>query len=263
LPLIAFRNNHSRTESLEMMNLAGKAALVTGGSRGIGAAISRHLARHGADVALTYKTAADRAANVVSDIKESGQRGLAIAADAVETQAVVAAVERAAAEFGRLDVLVSSAGIFPYGPVDDVTLEEYENTMAIHVRAVFFATQAAVRHMERGGRVINIGSSIAAKVPSPGVALYAMSKQALVGLTKGLAHDLGPRGITVNLIHPGPIDTEMNPAAAPRAEAQRALTVLGHYGTGDDIAATVVHLAGETGRFITGTTIAVDGGWAA
>jgi NAD(P)-dependent dehydrogenase (short-subunit alcohol dehydrogenase family) len=246
-----------------MTDLAGKAALVTGGSRGIGAAISRHLAHHGADVALTYKTAADRAANVVSNVKESGRRGLAIAADVAQVGAVVDAVERATAELGRLDVLVNSAGIFSYGPVDDVTLEEYENTMAIHVRAVFFATQAAVRHMEQGGRVINIGSSIAVKVPSPGVALYAMSKQALVGLTKGLAHDLGPRGITVNLVHPGPTDTEMNPAAGPRAEDQRALTVLGRYGTADDIAATVVHLAGESGRFITGTTIAVDGGWSA
>jgi 3-oxoacyl-[acyl-carrier protein] reductase len=246
-----------------MSQLAGKVALVTGGSRGIGAAIARRLARDGADVALTYTSAADKARAVVAEIEATGRRGLAIAADSAEPVAIVAAVERTAAELGRLDILVNNAGIFPNGPLEDVTLEEVDRTLAIHVRAVFVASQAAARHMGEGGRVISIGSSLAERVPSPGVTLYSMSKSALIGLTKGLARDVGARGITVNVVHPGPTETDMNPADGPDADNERGLMAVGHYASPEDIAATVAHLAGAGGRLITGTAIAVDGGYAA
>lgn len=243
-----------------MPELAGKAALVTGGSRGIGAAIAQRLARDGADVALTYRNAADRAQNVVEQIEATGRRGLAIAADSADPDAVVAAVDRTAAEFGRLDILVNSAGIFPFGPIEEVSLQDYEHTMAVHVRAAFVAAQAASPHLRTGGRIISIGSNLAERVPFPGTTLYSLSKSALNGLTKGLARELGPRGITANVVHPGSTDTDMNPADGAAADQQRQLIALGHYGTADDIAATVAHLAGPGGRHISGQAITVDGG---
>ena len=246
-----------------MSDLAGKVALVTGGSRGIGAAIAKRLARDGADVALTYASAADKARAVVTEIEAAGRRGLAIAADSAHWDAVIGAVERTVDAFGRLDVLVNNAGIFPNGPLEEVTLEEIDRTLAIHVRAVFLASQAAARHMGAGGRIISIGSCFAERVPYPGVTLYAMSKAALIGLTKGLARDLGPRGITANVVHPGSTDTDMNPADGPDADAERSLMAIGQYGRPEDIAAMVAHLAGEGGRFVTGGAIAVDGGFAA
>jgi NAD(P)-dependent dehydrogenase (short-subunit alcohol dehydrogenase family) len=176
----------------------------------------------------------------------------------------VGAVERTVAELGRLDILVNNAGIFPNGPLEDVSLEEVDRTLAVHVRAVFVASQAAARHMgDGGGRIISIGSCFAERVPYPGVSLYAMSKSALIGLTKGLARDLGERGITATLVHPGSTDTEMNPADGEGAEEERGFIALGHYGSTKDIAATVAHLAGEGGRYVTGASIAVDGGYAA
>jgi len=243
--------------------LAGKVALVTGGSRGIGAAIAKRLARDGADVALTYVSAADRAHAVVEGIAAAGRRGLAIRADSADPGAVVAAVERTAAEFGRLDILVNNAGIFPNGPLGDVTLDDIDRTLAIHVRAAFVAAQAAARHMTSGGRIVSIGSCIAERVPWPGITLYAMSKSALTGLTKGLARDLGGRGITANLVHPGPIDTDMNPADGPGAHEECKLLAAGAFGSSADVAATVAHLTGDSGRYITGAAIAVDGGFAA
>ncbi|XXY17465.1 SDR family oxidoreductase [Sorangium sp. So ce216] len=246
-----------------MVEFAGKVALVTGGSRGIGAAIVRRLARGGADVALTYVSAPERGRAVVADVEAAGRRGLAIAADSADPAAVVGAVERTVAELGRLDILVNNAGIALMGPLDAVTLEEVDRTLAIHVRAVFLASQAAARHMGAGGRIISIGSCLADRVPGPDTTLYSTSKAALVGLTKGLARDLGARGITANLVQPGPIDTDMNPAHGAGADEQRSLVAVGQYGSVDDIAATVAHLAGEGGRFITGATIAVDGGFAA
>jgi len=246
-----------------MSGLEGKVALVTGGSRGIGAAIARRVAQEGAAVALTYLSMADRAKAVVAEIEAEGRRGLAIPADGADPEAVVGAVERTVAKFGRLDILVNNAGIFPNGPLEDVSLEEVDRTLAVHVRAVFVASQAAARHMGDGGRIISIGSCFAERVPYPGVSLYAMSKSALIGLTKGLARDLGERGISAILVHPGSTDTEMNPADAPEAAAERDYIALGHYGSADDIAATVAHLAGEGGGYITGTSIAVDGGFAA
>ncbi len=246
-----------------MSGLEGKVALVTGGSRGIGAAISRRLAREGAHVALTYLSAADRAKAVVAEIEAEGRRGLAIQADGGDPKAVVGAVERTVDELGRLDVLVNNAGIFPNGPLEDVSLEEVDRTLAVHVRAVYVASQAAARHMGDGGRIVSIGSCFAERVPYPGVSLYAMSKSALIGLTKGLGRDLGERGITATLVHPGSTDTEMNPADGEGAEEERGFIALGHYGSTEDIAATVAHLAGEGGRYVTGASIAVDGGYAA
>ncbi|MGW6597501.1 SDR family NAD(P)-dependent oxidoreductase [Streptomyces sp. NPDC055036] len=239
-----------------MSELTGKAALITGGSRGIGAAIARRLAREGADVAFTYvsTTGEAKAADVVADIKGIGRRALAIRADAAD------AVRRTAAEFGRLDILVNNAGIFTNGPIEDVTPEELDSTLAIHVRSVFLASQAAVEFLPRGGRIISIGSNLADHAPFPGIALYAMSKAALSGFTRGLARELGPRGITANVVHPGSTDTDMNPADGSGATAQRDLTALGRFLDPDDIAATVAFLAGPGGHNITGTALTVDAG---
>lgn len=246
-----------------MSDLIGKAALVTGGSRGIGAAIVLALAERGAEVAFTYRTDAARAEAVLRRVRAAGRRGLAMAADSADPAAVVGAVREAAASFGRLDILVNNAGIFPYGPPEAATLEEIDRTLAVHVRAVFLATQAALEHMREDGRIISIGSSLAHRVPHAGVALYAMSKSALIGFTKGLARDLGPRGITVNTIDPGSTDTDMNPADGPSSDLQRGLSAIGRYARPEDVAAMVAHLAGEGGRFVTGASIPVDGGYAA
>ncbi|HEX2285067.1 MAG TPA: 3-oxoacyl-ACP reductase family protein [Mycobacterium sp.] len=242
------------------MGIEGKVALVTGGSRGIGASVAERLSAAGADIALTYNTAADRAQEVVTRVRGAGRRGLAIHAPASDPHAMPAAVDRTVAEFGGLDILVNNAGVFPYGTIDELTLDQFDEVMAVHVRAVFTAVKAATRHMTYGGRIISIGSNLVERVPWPGISLYAMSKAALVGFTKGLARDLGPRGITVNLVHPGSTDTDMNPADGDGADAERAVTALGRYATPADIAATVLHLAGEAGDYITGTSIVVDGG---
>ena len=243
-----------------MQDLKGKAALVTGASRGIGAAIARRLAERGADVAITYVNSAGRAAEVVKQIEATGSRGLAIQADSAQVEPLVSAVDQAAAAFGRLDILVNNAGIFPYGPPEDVTLEQIDQTLAIHVRGVFVASQAALKHMGAGGRIISIGSCFAQRVPHGGVTLYSMSKSALIGFTKGLARDVGARGITVNVIDPGSTDTDMNPATGAGADGQRALTALGHFGKPEDIASMAAYLASDEARVVTGASIAVDGG---
>lgn len=241
--------------------LDGKAALVTGGSRGIGAAVARRLAADGADVALTYAASRSRAEEVAEDIRALGRRALTIRADSADAHDPVTAVDRAAAEFGRLDILVNNAGIFPSGPLEEVTVEEIDRTLAIHVRAALLGTKAAVRHMTAGGRVISIGSNLADHATMPGITLYSASKAALNGLTRGLARDLGPRGITANLVHPGSTDTEMNPAdGGEGANFQRSLTALGRYGTADGIAHTVAHLASPDAGNITGTSVLVDAG---
>ncbi|UGQ13663.1 SDR family oxidoreductase [Yinghuangia sp. ASG 101] len=242
--------------------LAGRAALVTGGSRGIGAAVARRLAHDGADVAFTYVSAAGKEAAdaVVADIEAAGRRAVALRADSADAHALADAVDTAAAALGRLDILVNNAGVFAMGPIEDVSVEEVDRVLAIHVRAAFVATQAASRHLTDGGRVISIGSNLAGRVPEPGITLYAMSKAALDGLTRGLARDLGPRGITATVVHPGSTDTDMNPATAPHAAAQRERTALGRYLAADDIAATVAFLAGPGGRNITGTGLLVDAG---
>ncbi|CDR07402.1 SDR family NAD(P)-dependent oxidoreductase [Streptomyces iranensis] len=244
------------------MTLDGKAALVTGGSRGIGEAVAIRLAEEGADVALTYHSQAERAADVVDRIKALGRRAWAVQADGVDAQAVRAAVEGAAAEFGRLDILVNNAGVGVLGPIAELSLDDVDRVFAVNVRAPFLLAQAATAHMADGGRIINIGSCMAERVAFPGGSLYATSKTALTGLTKALARELGPRGITANLIHPGPVDTDMNPADGENAAFQSGFTALGRYGRTTEIAATVAHLAGDSGRYITGASIAVDGGFA-
>ncbi|MEV6474128.1 3-oxoacyl-ACP reductase family protein [Streptomyces sp. NPDC051657] len=246
-----------------MPQLAGKVALVTGGSRGIGAATALRLAEEGADVALTYVSAADRAQEVVKAIEALGRKGLAIRADSADPAAVVGSVERTATELGRLDILVNNAGVFPYGPIEDVTLEEIDRTLAVHVRAVFLATQAAIPHLGHGGRVISIGSCWANRVPVPDVTLYAMSKSALIGFTKGLAHDVASKGITANIVDPGPTVTDMNPDGTDEAEEERLRTAAKVLGSGADTAKAVAFLAGPDAQWITGTSLAVDGGYTA
>ncbi|WP_020668360.1 SDR family NAD(P)-dependent oxidoreductase [Amycolatopsis nigrescens] len=243
-----------------MSTLEGKVALVTGGSRGIGAAIATRLAADGANVALTYTRASDQAAEVVARIEGLGRKAIAIQADNTDPAAVTAAVERAAAALGGLDILVNNAGIFPFGTIDEITVEDIDRTLAIHVRAVFVAAKAAVAHMSEGGRIITIGSNLAERMPWPGMSLYAASKSAVLGLTRGLARDLGPRGITAAVVQPGPTATDMNPVDGGHADEQRAASALGRYADAGDMAAAVAYLAGEGGRFVTGSAITVDGG---
>jgi NAD(P)-dependent dehydrogenase (short-subunit alcohol dehydrogenase family) len=236
-----------------MNRLEGNVALVTGGSRGIGAATALRLAEEGADVVVTYEHGAERAAGVVEEIQ----------ADSAVPEALTGAVDEAVATFGRLDILVNNAGVFLVGPLDGMGREEIDRTLSVNVRAPFVASQAAARHMRDGGRIISIGSNVADRAPFPGLALYSMSKTALAGMTKGLARELGPRGITVNLVHPGPTDTDANPADGPNAEAIAGLTAVGRYAEASEIAGTIAHLASADGRYITGASIHVDGGFTA
>ncbi|MEV6979324.1 3-oxoacyl-ACP reductase family protein [Kitasatospora sp. NPDC093806] len=247
----------------KLAKLDGKVALVTGGSRGIGEATALRLAEDGADVAVTYLGSAERAEAVAAKITAMGRRGWAVRADSADPQDVRAVVEAVAERFGRLDILVNNAGVGAVGPIEEVGLADVDKVLEVNVRAPYLFAQAAAAHLPEGGRIVTIGSCLARRVAFPGASLYATSKAAVVGLTKALARELGPRGITVNVVHPGPIDTEMNPADGPSAEFQAGLTALGRFGRGADVAATVAHLAGEEGRYITGAEIAVDGGLAA
>jgi len=241
--------------------LQHKRALITGGSRGIGAAIVQRFAREGANVALTYVSNPDRANQTAEAAKALGVRALAIQADSANPDDVVAAVEQTVREFGGIDILVNSAGIASMAPIDAFSLQDFDRTVAINVRAVFVATQAAVKHMKEGGRIINIGSCNAERMPFAGGAVYAMSKAALVGLVKGLARDLGPLGITVNNIQPGPVDTDMNPAHGDFAEMLKKQMALPRYSTADEIAAMVAYLAGPEAGFVTGASLTIDGGF--
>ncbi|MGW0217871.1 SDR family NAD(P)-dependent oxidoreductase [Micromonospora chokoriensis] len=241
--------------------LDGKVALVTGGGRGIGAAVALRLAEEGADVALTFQRNQERADGVVDRIKAVGRRAVAMRADSSDPAAVVGAVDRVVSDLGRLDILVNNAGAFLLGPLEQLSLAEFEQTVAVNVRAPFVAAQAAVRHMRAGGRVITIGSNTAERAVFPGFALYAMSKTALIGLTKALGRELGGRAITVNLVNPGATDTELNPADGPNADTITGFTALGHFAEPSDVAATVAFLAGPGGRYITGATVNVDGGF--
>ena len=243
--------------------LQNKRALVTGGSRGIGAAIVRRLANDGAHVALTYVSKPDLANETVRAVRGLGLQGIAIKADNVDAQAIVNAVERTVGELGGIDILVSSAGIAVMAPIDEYRLEDFDRMMAVNLRAVFVATQAAVKHMKAGGRIISIGSCNAERMPFVGGSVYAMSKAALVGLVKGLARDLGPRGITVNNVQPGPTDTDMNPADGAFAGTLKNLMALPRYGTTDEVAALVAYLAGPEAGFVTGASLTIDGGFTA
>jgi 3-oxoacyl-[acyl-carrier protein] reductase len=243
--------------------LQGKRALITGGSRGIGAAIVKRLAREGAHVALTYVSKPGQANETVKAAQEFGVKALALQADSADAGAVVAAVAQTAAEFGGIDILVNNAGIAVIAPIDVYRLEDLDRTLAVNVRAVFVATQAAVKHMQAGGRIINIGSCNAERMPFTGGGVYAMSKAALVGLVKGLARDLGPRGITINNVQPGPVDTEMNPATSDFAKMLVQQMALPRYARGDEIASLVAYLAGPEAAYVTGASLSIDGGFTA
>ena len=240
--------------------LEGKIALVTGGSRGIGAAIAKRLAADGATIAITYAKDANAASAVVKAIEKSGGKAIAIQADAANAEAVKAAVEKAFATFGRLDVLVNNAGTAIPKPFEEATLEEMDRVIDINVRGVFVATQAALKHMKSGGRVIMIGSAVGERVAAPGLVPYAGTKGAVKMFTQALAREIGSRGITVNNVQPGPIDTELNPAAGDWAVPQKAATALGRYGHVDEIAAMVAFVAGPESSYITGVSLFVDGG---
>jgi 3-oxoacyl-[acyl-carrier protein] reductase len=242
------------------VRLAGKVALVTGGSRGIGEAIARRLASDGADVALTYARSADRAQAVAAGIEALGRRALAIPADNGDPGAVEEAVNRTIAALGRLDILVNNAGIFRAATLDALTLADFDEMIAVNLRAVFVASKAAAGRMGEGGRIISIGSNLAERLWEPGISLYALSKAGLIGLTRGMARDLGPRGITVNVVNPGSTDTDMNPAAGEHASAQRSRMAMPRFGEPDDIAGLVAWLAGPEGRFVTGSVLTIDGG---
>ncbi|MGX7707737.1 3-oxoacyl-ACP reductase family protein [Methylobacterium sp. Gmos1] len=243
-----------------MSELAGKRALVTGASRGIGAAIALALADKGADVAITYERSAERAAEVVRAIDAKGRRALAIQADSADAEAVKRSVGSAVEGLGGLDILVNNAGIARGGSVVEMSLADIDALLDVNVRSVVLASQAAIPHLKEGGRIISIGSCLGERVPFAGVTVYSMSKSALLSFTRGLARELGPHGITVNLVQPGSTDTDMNPADGPQADMQRAGTALGHYGKPEDIAAAVAFLASPSARQITGTTLTVDGG---
>lgn len=241
----------------------GKAVLVTGGSRGIGAATALRLAQEGADVAFTYVAGEERAAEVAARIEAAGRKALPLRADASDAGDAAGAVEWAADALGGLDVLVNNAGVGVLAPLESLALADVDRVLAVNVRGAFLAAQAAAARMDRGGRIITIGSCVTARVPGPGATLYAMSKSALTGLTKALARELGGRGITANIVHPGPVDTDMNPADGPYAADQASLTALGRFGTATEVAATVAFLAGPEAAYVTGAEFAVDGGHAA
>jgi 3-oxoacyl-[acyl-carrier protein] reductase len=240
--------------------LEGKVALITGGSRGIGAAIAKRLAADGANVAITYTKGADAAASVVKEIERAGQKAIAIQADATDADAVVAAVEDTVEAFGGLDVLVNNAGTAIPKTFEETTLEEMDRVLNINVRGVFVASQAALKHMKSGGRIIMIGSSVGERVLVPGLVPYSATKGAVKLFTQSLAREIGSRGITVNNVQPGPIDTELNPAAGEWAVPQKAATSLNRYGKVDEVAALVAFVAGPESSYITGANLTVDGG---
>ena len=244
-------------------NLTGKVALVQGGSRGIGAAIVKRLAEQGAAVAFTFVSSEDKARALQDSITTAGGKALAIKADSGSEQDILGAVDSTVKAFGGLDILVNNAGVLAIAPLEDFKLEDFDRTLAINVRSVFIATQAAAVHMNEGGRIINIGSTNADRMPFAGGGVYAMSKSALVGLTKGLARDLGPRGITVNNVQPGPVDTDMNPANSDFAETLLGLMAVPRYGKADEIAAMVAYLAGPEAGYVTGASLTIDGGFGA
>lgn len=251
------------TQTAEIVRFAGKVALVQGGSRGIGAAIVERLAREGASVAFTYAASAERAAELVRAVEARGGKALAIKADSADAEAVRAAVSQTVSTFGRLDILVNNAGVLAIAPLADFSLEDFDRTLAVNVRSVFVAAQAAAKHMDKGGRIITIGSTNAERMPFAGGGPYAMSKAAVAGLTRGLARDLGPRGITVNNVQPGPVDTEMNPDKGDFAGVMKGFMALGRYGKSDEIAGFVAYLASEEAGYITGASLTIDGGFAA
>src|ERR1700704_1851509 len=243
-----------------MSKLTQKVAFVTGGSRGIGAAIAKRLASDGANVAITYSKDASAASAVVKAIERDGGKAIAIQADAADVEAVKGAVEKTVAIFGRLDVLVNNAGTAIPKTFEETTIEEMDRVIDINVRGVFAATQAALKHIKSGGRIIMIGSSVGERVLVPGLVPYSATKGAVKMFSQGLSREVGSRGITVNTVQPGPIDTDLNPAAGDWAVPQKAATALGRYGRVDEVAALVAFVAGPESSYITGANLTVDGG---
>jgi 3-oxoacyl-[acyl-carrier protein] reductase len=240
--------------------LAGKVAVVTGGSRGIGAAITKRLAADGASVALTYTKGADAAASVVKEVERQGGKAIAIQADAADAKAVKAAIEKTVATFGRLDILVNNAGTAIPKPFEEATLDELDLMIDLNFRGVLIATQAALKHIKEGGRIISIGSCVGERTMTPGLAAYSATKAAVKLFTQGLSREVGTKGITVNNVQPGPIDTDLNPAAGDWAAPQIANTALKRYGHVNDIAALVAFVAGPEASYITGASLTCDGG---
>jgi 3-oxoacyl-[acyl-carrier protein] reductase len=240
--------------------LEGKVALVTGGSRGIGAAIAKRLAADGAKVAITYTRGADAAAAVVASIERTGGKAIAVQADAVDARAVNAAVDKTVASLGKLDVFVNNAGTAIPKKFEEATLEELDAVIGLNVRGAFVATQAALKHMNRNGRIIMIGSCVGERMMTPGLVAYSATKGAIKMFTQGLSREVGDRAITVNNIQPGPIDTDLNPAAGEWAVPQKANTALNRYGTVDEVAALVAFVASPEAAYITGESLTVDGG---
>ncbi|RYX83290.1 SDR family oxidoreductase [bacterium] len=241
--------------------LAGKVALVTGGSRGIGAAIVRRLAQDGATVAFTYSASTQKAEALAQSIVDEGGQSLAIQADSADVSAVQNAVNQTVEQFGNLDILVNSAGILVPGLVDDYSLEDFDRMFAINVRAIFAAAQAASPHLREGGRIITIGSIVGERAVFPGASVYAMTKAAVAGLVRGLARDFGARGITVNNVQPGPTITDMNPADGPYISTLTEMLALKRLGQDHEIASLVAYLASPESAYITGASLSIDGGY--
>ena len=240
--------------------LEGKTALVTGGSRGIGAAIAKRLAADGAKVAITFAKGADAAATVVKAIESAGGTAIAIQADATNPKAVQAAVEKTVSVLGELDVLVNNAGTGIPRKFEEATLEELDQVINLNIRGVFVATQAALKQMNNNGRIISIGSCVGERVMSPGLVAYSATKSAIRMFTQGLSREVGDRGITVNNIQPGPIDTDLNPASGDWATPQKAMTALNRYGKVEEVAALVAFVASPEAAYITGANLTIDGG---
>ncbi|MGE2735924.1 SDR family oxidoreductase [Mycolicibacterium vaccae] len=241
--------------------LIGKRAFVTGGSRGIGAGIVRRLAGEGAAVAFTYSASAEPAEALASELTAKGATVVALKADAADPAQSAAAVEQAVTELGGLDIVVNNAAVAHFALIDDFPGDEFDRQVAINIGSVFWTTRTAVKHLGEGGRIINIGSINADRIPTPGASVYGMTKGAVASLTRGLARDLGPRGITVNNVQPGPVDTDANPDTGDFAESLKRLGTQGRYGHTDDVAALVAFLAGPESGYITGAALNVDGGF--
>jgi 3-oxoacyl-[acyl-carrier protein] reductase len=256
-------NNTNVTNVTNATTFAGKVAFVTGGARGIGAAVVRRLAADGATVAFTYQSSADVADALAAEIISAGGRALAIKADAADADAVTAAIGKTAAQFGKIDILVNNAGVLRMGDVGEFTLKDFDDTVAVNIRAVFVAAQAVLPFMDKGGRIINIGSTNAVRMPFAGGAAYAMSKSALLGLVQGLSRDLAPRGITINNVQPGPVNTDMNPETSDFATSLHGLMAIPRHGRPEEIAGMVAYVASPEAAFVTGSSLHIDGGFAA
>jgi 3-oxoacyl-[acyl-carrier protein] reductase len=243
-----------------MAQLENKVAFVTGGSRGIGAAIAKRLAKDGARVAITYTKGADAATAVVKQIEASGGNALALQADAMDAAAVKSAIDKVVSTFGRLDVLVNNAGTAIPKLFEEMSLEELDHLIDLNIRGMFVATQVALRHLKKGGRIINIGSCVGERLMTPGLVAYSATKGAVKMFSQGLSREVGERGITVNTIQPGPIDTDLNPAVGDWAKPQLAATALKRYGQVEEVAALVAFVAGPESSYITGANLTVDGG---